>query len=82
MLFIDKPVSFAEMFPGKKKEEAVEESSDEDGDSDSDYIETFGQMDFEDNTNSDDSSYAPDNEDTATCVKPKVTNLKRQGKIH
>lgn len=81
-LLIDKPVLFAEMFPGKKKEQVVE-SFDEDSDSDSDYIETFGQLDIEENSNSEeDSSYAPDDEGTSTCVKPKVANLKRKGKTH
>ncbi|XP_023635064.1 B3 domain-containing protein At4g34400 isoform X2 [Capsella rubella] len=70
------------MNKGKKKKEAVEESFDEDGDgdSDSDYVEAFGQLDVEEKSDSEDSSYAPENEDTAatTCVKPKVPNLKRK----
>ncbi|XP_019097846.1 PREDICTED: B3 domain-containing protein At4g34400-like [Camelina sativa] len=72
---------------GKKKdqeavpvvEESSEEDGDGDGDSDSDYIEAFGQLDVEDESNSEDSSYAPEEEDTAastTCVKAKVPNLK------
>ncbi|XP_010460626.1 PREDICTED: B3 domain-containing protein At4g34400-like [Camelina sativa] len=72
---------------GKKKDQEVvpveEESSEEDGDgdSDSDYIEAFGQLAVEDESNSEDSSYAPEEEDTAastTCVKAKVANLKRK----
>lgn len=65
---------------GKKKEQVVESSDDEEDeeeDSDSDYIETFGQLDIEENSISEeDSSYAPDKEDTATAsfVKPKVAN--------
>ncbi|ESQ37943.1 hypothetical protein EUTSA_v10028696mg [Eutrema salsugineum] len=61
---------------GKKKVEVVE-SSDED--TDSDYIEAFSRLDFEENSNSD-SSYSPDCEDTSAHVKPKVTNPKKKGK--
>jgi len=92
VLYIDNHVFFVEMFSGKKKEQVVESSDDEEDeeeDSDSDYIETFGQLDIEENSISEeDSSYAPDKEDTATAsfVKPKVANkvanLKRKGKIH
>ncbi|XP_024005760.1 B3 domain-containing protein At4g34400 [Eutrema salsugineum] len=60
---------------GKMKEEVVEGA---DEDSDSDYNEAFGGLDFEENFNSD-SSYAPDSEDTATYVEPKVKNLKKKG---
>ncbi|ESQ53685.1 hypothetical protein EUTSA_v10025812mg [Eutrema salsugineum] len=61
---------------GKMKEEVVEGA---DEDSDSDYNEAFGGLDFEENFNSD-SSYAPDSEDTATYVEPKVKNLKKKVK--
>ncbi|KFK30878.1 hypothetical protein AALP_AA6G037600 [Arabis alpina] len=71
---------------GKEKEEEVSESSDE-KDSDSDYIEAFSNLDFEDNSDSDDSSYSlADSEETLSCplkttkVKPKVTKPEKKGK--